>query len=99
VKCAIGNLSNNFLIGANNPSFWGLSRTSEHGKNVGYEGIYAPDLMHDEVSQVVQNNAEGFSVAAADFDGILGIVELKRSKPKLVAYNLTINHNQFFNRG
>jgi hypothetical protein len=44
-------------------------------ENVGGVGIYAPDLMHDEVSQVVQNNAEGFSVAAAaDFDGILGIV-------------------------
>jgi hypothetical protein len=26
---------------------------------------------------VVQNNAEGFSVAAADFDEILGIMELR----------------------
>ncbi|MCX5965698.1 MAG: hypothetical protein NT070_21995 [Cyanobacteria bacterium] len=50
--------------------FFGFVSDIRAWGNVGYEGIYAPDLMHDEVSQVVQNNAEEFSVAAAaaDFD-------------------------------
>ena len=50
--------------------FFGVVSDIRAWENVGYEGIYGPDLMHDEVSQVVQNNAEELSVAAAaaDFD-------------------------------